>query len=331
MLLVDDTDEDDMGKILQAMSEASKFLLDYFWLFNFANVDFIKADVLHNNLPEDWREFLMGEAMTPEILKAILEEADHSDLRPPDSLLKFVRRRNLLLLSTKAALKLETQLKTLRKYPTGPSEKGMAAKKAHEVRRMSNLVTQVIEHTGAQRVVDIGAGLCHLEQALIREVPSSVKSILVFEKDENRLEKAIATLYEPSRNSGPAVNGHVANLDENNLEPVLQVLRDEEAKSVIVGLHACGDLSPCILKMFSESRDISGLVLVQCCFHKTARFRPRSLFFEDSASAALWSPPSLRLASQEPYSRWKHLGQEDHQRRAQQLGLRACLEVGDSK
>lgn len=37
---------------------------------------------------------------------------------------------------------------------------------------------------------------------------------------------------------------------------------------VLTGLHACGDLSTTMIRMYTESEHIRGLVSVACCYHK---------------------------------------------------------------
>jgi hypothetical protein len=43
---------------------------------------------------------------------------------------------------------------------------------------------------------------------------------------------------------------------------------EENKKLVLTGLHACGDLTPTILRVFSRCSDIKGVASVGCCYMK---------------------------------------------------------------
>ena len=90
--------------------------------------------------------------------------------------------------------------------------------------------------------------------------------------------------------------------------------------AVLVGLHACGDLSNSTLKLFVSNPKIQGLSLVSCCYHKMIKFPLSTVYKQrifadrhtdgsESFNAAdrlscLKSPHALRLASQEPFTRY---------------------------
>ena len=91
------------------------------------------------------------------------------------------------------------------------------------------------------------------------------------------------------------------------------------AKSaVLAGLHACGNLSCSTLRLFVSNPDINGLSLVSCCYHKMTEFPMSKAFNERTFDSidrggtnnvneklyCLKSPHTLRLASQEPFSRY---------------------------
>ena len=84
-----------------------------------------------------------------------------------------------------------------------------------------------------------------------------------------------------------------------------------DSVAVLTGLHACGDLSGASLKWFVLNSDIVGLCIVSCCYHKMNHFPMSETYerhiFEPNDTiknyACLRSSFSLRLASQEPFSR----------------------------
>ena len=91
--------------------------------------------------------------------------------------------------------------------------------------------------------------------------------------------------------------------------------------AVLVGLHACGELSCATIKLFASNTSIHGMCLISCCYHKMDTFPMSKKFTEyvfnlDMPNATLTtnspgirdcsclkSPTALRLSSQEPFSR----------------------------
>ena len=45
-------------------------------------------------------------------------------------------------------------------------------------------------------------------------------------------------------------------------------------KYILIGLHTCGDLAPTMLKVYSQSTQIVGLVSVGCCYMKLSTSQP---------------------------------------------------------
>ena len=92
------------------------------------------------------------------------------------------------------------------------------------------------------------------------------------------------------------------------------------SSALLVGLHACGDLSCSTLNLFFSNPAIHGLSLVSCCYHKMTQFpiskelKESICEYEDISTSesgskskklsCLRSPHMLRLASQEPFTRY---------------------------
>ena len=108
--------------------------------------------------------------------------------------------------------------------------------------------------------------------------------------------------------------------DETHNEATCQIVQHEGVcthSAILVGLHACGDLSCSTLKLFASDASVLGICLVSCCYHKMKDF-PMSQAFKERAICTyefsegsitkdysdLKSPHALRLASQEPFSRY---------------------------
>ena len=50
--------------------------------------------------------------------------------------------------------------------------------------------------------------------------------------------------------------------------PVPPQASTSDVRYIIVGLHTCGDLGPTMLRVYSQSKQIVGLVSVGCCYMK---------------------------------------------------------------
>ena len=90
--------------------------------------------------------------------------------------------------------------------------------------------------------------------------------------------------------------------------------------AVLVGLHACGDLSVGTLNLFASNPSIHGVCLISCCYHKMKQFPVSKTYqkccaeinitteHENQSSSkdysCITSTHALRLASQEPFSRY---------------------------
>lgn len=64
---------------------------------------------------------------------------------------------------------------------------------------------------------------------------------------------------------------------------------EEREEYVLIGLHTCGNLSTTMLRLFSESESITGLVSVGCCYMK--------LFKTEEAHLPSGYPMSSSLAN----------------------------------
>lgn len=233
--------------------------------------------------------------MTP-LLKFTFFKSD-----APQSLRDFLTAMNLLKLDRNTQ---HTEAESDKSYP---SSEGMSPKKSHEVARLSSLIRQVstngsfaeplAEHHHTRHVVDAGAGQGYIsrELAFSSYQSAEAKHVLALEYDDIQLEgakrrddvqdqattKAGGDLADSSRGSityrkvwvstgslVPEVEGWVRDLDT----------KPETASPVMfTGLHACGSLTPAVLRSFvdltrSHPKSESGvwfpssLVLVGCCY-----------------------------------------------------------------
>ena len=220
---------------------------------------------------------------------------------PPDSIRRF--------LATARQLQLPRSPIVLDALPL-PSEHGMSPKKAHEVARMSTYVLRLVrknnipEHT--LRIVDIGAGQGYLTRALKSHLKSA--HILALDADKQQTRGAQKWEERLLPDASPPISHETILISPQNLLATIDLWVSEPAPVIFVALHACGSLTPDILRAFisaSRSRRTwypAGLVAVGCCYNL---MNPVGLF---ALSFPIFSARFLHQNSQSdfPLSR-KHL------------------------
>lgn len=164
-----------------------------------------------------------------------------------------------------------------------PFRKHVRPKKQHEIRRLGELVKKLSDLTGCTQVVDVGSGQGHLSRFMSLGLGLKVKSI---EGDQRLVERAqrldqelLQTLGKEEKRNPQVVQMHshrspyhVAQwVDPRTLcEEVLLPLETSpqgEARLLLTGLHACGDLSVALLRHFS-CPEVVALASVGCCYMK---------------------------------------------------------------
>nr|XP_053646653.1 uncharacterized protein LOC128698471 isoform X1 [Cherax quadricarinatus] len=61
----------------------------------------------------------------------------------------------------------------------------------------------------------------------------------------------------------------VSSINRDNAETVVPAdVCQPHSSAILLGLHACADLSPVMIKIFKECPQVSSLVLLSCCYHK---------------------------------------------------------------
>jgi len=173
-------------------------------------------------------------------------------------------------------------------------KKGMSPKKYHEVTRLSSLIYTLSRHASVPYCVDIGSGAGYLSQALACRHSTFFEgifltlcldqygvSVLCVEASTSHSQSANKRVHEidqwfKKKKEQDVEIGEVTNLCEKirenmTSEDFFQLIRPlvgEKRNGVILsGLHACGDLSSSIIRMFCE-HEIDVLALVSCCYHR---------------------------------------------------------------
>lgn len=174
---------------------------------------------------------------------------------------------------------------------------GMSPKKSHEVERLSSVIRNLARSsdslTVCRNIVDIGAGQGYLSRELSSSpAPSDAAKafeVLALESDEGQLAGA-SKRQQAAESSSPRGSVTYKNIfvsDIQSLKNAVDVwLEDshdgdgenrQEIPVAFTGLHACGSLTPTVLRAFTTfgSRREQGtqrwcsdsLALVGCCYN----------------------------------------------------------------
>lgn len=179
----------------------------------------------------------------------------------------------------------------------------MSPKKLHEVERLSRLIRTIAHYQSSNspdmKIVDVGSGQGYLSRELAYSKDSAGRDgafhILALESDEGQLQGARrreeATKTDANLHTGSVTYKTLFISDTERLADVvgewLNQTRDvpaegttsrctDSAPVIITGLHACGSLTPTVLRAFTtlSSRPrrkpqwcASSLALVGCCYN----------------------------------------------------------------
>ncbi|XP_027765712.1 protein RRNAD1-like, partial [Empidonax traillii] len=177
-------------------------------------------------------------------------------------------------------------------------------KKQHEIQRLGKLLRRLSQSTGCQRVVDVGAGQGHLSRSLSFGLGLSVTAVESDARLAGLAERFDRELLRELRKKGASGQGghpqrrpltpraphHVpGRLDPaapwgefllppdppgpgpTAQNPLGGPGGSEDGGPVLVtGLHACGDLSPALLRHFARSPAVAAVASVGCCYMKVS-------------------------------------------------------------
>ncbi|CAL4905149.1 unnamed protein product [Urochloa decumbens] len=176
---------------------------------------------------------------------------------------------------------------------------GMNSKKKHEIENLAAVVHAIAKSCGAKTVVDVGSGQGYLAQALSFEYQLPVVAIdasshhasVTIARAERIKKHYAAKCVEKQLLTVPrTVTCHVLSSDtlaavtldackDDHLEHVRETKActsknpriPESTQSspslILAGLHACGDLSVNMLRVFVACEQVKALVSVGCCYN----------------------------------------------------------------
>ncbi|KAM0863633.1 hypothetical protein ACQ4PT_044450 [Festuca glaucescens] len=257
-------------------------------------VNFFK-DRLWETVDAEWMECLRGEPVERLLMLPSGSVQDHW----PSSLQEFILTARSLVLPREQKSP-QSFLPDSRVASIGTVlAQGMNTKKKHEIETLSAMVDAVARSCGAKTVVDVGSGQGYLAQALSFEYQLPVVAIdasshhaSVTNTRAERIKKHYAAkCVEKQQFTVPrTVTCHV--LSSDTLAAVtLDACQDDHGQHVtkinnctetspqngkpnynvpqlvLAGLHACGDLSVNMLRVFASCEQVQALVSVGCCYN----------------------------------------------------------------
>lgn len=150
---------------------------------------------------------------------------------------------------------------------------GMSDKKIHEVECMSQVIKQVADERGVTSVIDLGSGQGYLSRALAFDYGLEVLAVDMSEVQTTGAlrfdKKAMKSMNEESEEH-PQLKHVTEKITPENIAQVLARWSpdsSEDKRWLVTGLHTCGDLSPMIFNLFTESKEVSCVVNVGCCYN----------------------------------------------------------------
>jgi len=218
------------------------------------------------NLLEEWLEFLL--------LEPIRKYPNHSptNIQPwinslkklsIDELVEF--ENNLIIRSNDSDfLKLLDDIKNLTTFPKfnllNNNEKLISnkikEKKSHEIKAIKNLIHPLDEIN----IIDIGSGAAHLSENLINKKNRNSICIDLNGEFQQRGKKRI---HQNNLENSQKIKFLTVNFDESS-----SINRNRKYKNdIVIGLHACGDLSPDIIN-FALKDNSKYILSIGCCYHK---------------------------------------------------------------
>jgi len=293
-------------------NQVVSFLDNYQWIYENANTHILVHQVAER-VPIEWTNFLNFNHLQ-EIKEAI---AGHCPPDWPPDLKKFLSQ------CWNFSLRSDWNSQDVENIKEGDKSKWnkVNPKKVHEVLNFSKFIGDSCLNNGIQHVVDIGAGLGYVDKELADRYHLHV---LGLEQDPYRVATAnqrAAKLEEEQPPQFFAVFRELSLNEANDFQSQVEsIISDwftefsaDSAPLCMIGLHACGDLSPVMLKLLLKCEKFHSMMLVSCCYHRmqwgggltndhfplSSSLRQIGPFYHQKGM-----PYLFRLAAQETSNRW---------------------------
>lgn len=353
--------------------QVNEFLKRNSWIYREANTGFVKAGIL-NEMPQEYKDYFR-EITTEELNKFPYAHEPLTHLNV-ESLKNF--RHKLAELIPLAAY---NEPQDVEKPIKMENLKKMNVKKQHEIQRLATVVKETLklnetinedeyQNEGQDKyvLIDFGSGLGYLSELLYKLNRNLL--ILGLEADTYRVEaaeKRVTTYMPTAINSIQYRQQFITESSKDfivkTVEEVFKLNYQHVAPQittnmVIIGLHACADLTITSLKLFLQLREVRHLIIMPCCYHKlqvcgdsstTAGLKFKNFPLSESLKQVLLgnednvidnanyakcneayttylNRPFLRLACQQTLKRWNKCSLTEHLMHGSEMFLRAVAE-----
>lgn len=207
----------------------------------------------------------------------------------------------------------------------------MTGKKIHEVELMSALIHRIATQNKTSHVLDLGSGQGYLSRALAYHHQLHVLAVDMSDiqtKGAMRLDKQALKRREDVE-SLATLNHVTETVTFENMTGILDRWSNAPSTDwLICGLHACGDLSTFIMRLFATNPRITSIVNVGCCYHYLTEDGDNPGFpLSDTVKSMEYSLGTTArvLACHSPWQ-WKHQRKESIKSFEQHF-YRALLQV----
>ncbi|KAI8622580.1 methyltransferase domain-containing protein [Chytriomyces sp. MP71] len=273
----------------------TQFLSEFQWLSSIHAYDSLSTDFWGRVWPAEWRRLADDGEFSAESMIALVKDGTVVDSWP-SSLKRFAAQCRSLALPrnvipaefSPGVLDVDAVIDQ-----NATTATGMSRKKLHEVERFSNVISDFVRASSDAgsshvRVVDVGAGQGYLTHRLSAEFPcvavdfdqiQTVGSVARGQKiQKGKLNDVRKGTFDEARgdsvtDSRKEVIYRTIRIDAEKLTDLLRDLSDEsDAETctdfMLVGLHACGDLSAtAMIKTFEACDSVQLMAVVPCCFN----------------------------------------------------------------
>lgn len=173
--------------------------------------------------------------------------------------------------------------------------KKMSVKKTYEVQLLSKFLQEIAEENDLNCFVDIGAG----RGSISSDLANRGYQVFAIEKNSCITNKLKETLYSQNIKNLTVLDFEI----ETNTDVLKLAGSLTKDPYILYSLHACGNLSDSMLRIFSNSDSAKVLVNIGCCYNLMDLSQFPSSEFMKSLNLKFSSKNSLMTGCQCP-SRW---------------------------
>ncbi|KAJ3236427.1 hypothetical protein HDU81_010810 [Chytriomyces hyalinus] len=284
---------------VEYIESLSAFLSKFQWLSSIHAYDSLTEDFWNKSWPSEWRELADEEWFQSEQLIGLVKDGIVQDSWP-QSLKDYIHACKDLSLP-RTVLQSEFPEKVFDGIDSCIDEaattaSGMSRKKLHEVERFARVILDFastatrdgIVQEDAVKIVDVGAGQGYLTHRVSTEYPcvavdfdqiqtvGSVSRGANIKRGKLKDVRGVGDVPAVAVNSRKEVLYRTIHINSEKLTKLVEELNAEQVNVkdgkptdfMLVGLHACGDLSSiAMLKTFESVDAVKLMAVVPCCFN----------------------------------------------------------------